>query len=140
VPSGGGFDLTTELPIDMTAATGGTGIASNTGNADVYPFLRVSNALGAGSNITEFVVTNATHDQSVHVITDITPGQTLVMDFDALVRAEKGPHVYIDTSSRYGDWQQPRTPLAIRPGDNTFFAEVEGGTPTVRLDWMDALL
>lgn len=133
---GGGFDLEVELALDMSAATGGTFVATNTGNTVAYPLIRVNNPIGAGSSVTSVTITNETHSESAQVDTTIAVGQTLEIDFDALIRAQPGPHIHIDGVSRFGDWQHPRMPWGIHPGDNDITASFTGGAPTVRMDWL----
>lgn len=138
---GGGFDLAVEeLPIDGAASSGGSVNAVNTGNAPAYPLIRVYNDIGAGSPITSVAVRNNTVAKEVEVVTAIAAGQFLTIDLDSLVRAVVGPHIHIDGSSRYGDWQHPREVWGLTPGNNTISSEVTGGDPTVRLDWLQPLL
>lgn len=138
--SGGGFDLDTDLPIDMTGTTGGSLTANNGGTSTAWPVLQISNDAGAGSDITEAVVTNVTAGIIFTIETAIAAGKTLVVNFDKLQRRAPAPHISIDGVSRYGDWQHPREPLPILAGSNSFTADITGGTPTVRLDWYDTSL
>jgi hypothetical protein len=136
---GGGFELAVEeLPLDMSASTGGSAIAVNSGNAAASPILRISNA-GPG-NVTQVVVSNLTAGITCTFNSVILPGQTLVADFEALARHEAGPYVHIDGVSRYSEWAHPRIPLVLLPGENTLVADFTGGKPTVRIDWLNTNL
>jgi hypothetical protein len=134
---GGGLDLGFDLGFDMAAAEGGSSIATNSGNANAAPLLRIVNDAGAGGNITRAIVTNVTTGVIFDITTAVTPGQTLVVDFDAMIRAEPAPHIHIDYASRYGDWAHPRVPLLFVPGTNVLIADVTGGDATVRADWLN---
>lgn len=138
---GGGFNWpVVNWPINMTAATGGAALVINTGNAVAYPLIRIDNPTGAGSSVTSLTLTNETTGDIFDIDTTITEGQILNIDMDALVRGAAGPHVYIDTSSRYGDWNHPRTLFGLAPGNNVIQAEATGGAPVARLDWLNPTL
>lgn len=136
-PTSPGVNLpVAQLPINMSAPVGGSIAATNTGNAVAYPEIRVTNEVGAGSNITSTTIINSTTGVEVEVVTAIAAGQTLSIDMDALVRAERGPHIHIGGSSRYGAWSHPRELFGLVPGINIITADIVGGTPTVRMEWL----
>jgi hypothetical protein len=135
----GGFELPAELPLDMAAMSGGDLEAVNTGNTYAYPVIRITNQPGSG-NLTELVLTNNTTGAVFEIATVVTEGATLVIDMDALIRADQGPHIHIDGSSRYPDWVPPRLPWGLAPGANFITATHVGGDPLLRLDWMQSTL
>jgi len=136
--AGGGFNLpVAQLPINMTAPTGGGTVFENTGQSTAYPLIRVT---AVGSSMTAFELANLTTGQVVEVNTTVTAGQTLVIDMDGLIRAAAGPHIHIEGSSRYGSWVHPREPWGLAPGFNNLLVTVAGGTPFVRLDWLQPTL
>lgn len=133
--SGGGFDLEANLPINMTGATQQTATARNAGSRDAYPIITVQ--VNSGT-LTEVEITNLTNGDSVVVTTNVTSGQQLTVDFDALIRATGGPVVHIAGSSRYGAWNLPRDPFRLSPGDNIIRLEATGSTDvTTVLRWRD---
>lgn len=134
----GGFDLPTDLPLDMEASDPAASIVENTGRGLAYPLLRIANPSGAGSAVTQAVVTNVTTGDVFTINTTIAEGQTLTADFGAIVRAEPAPHVHIGGASRYGSWEHPRVPLFLAKGDNILTADHTGGAPVFRLDWLPA--
>lgn len=136
--AGGGFNLpVAQLPINMTAPSGGGTIFENTGQTTAYPLIRVT---AVGSSMTAFELANLTTGKVVEVNTTVTVGQTLVIDMDGLARATAGPHIHIEGSSRYGSWVHPRDLWGLAPGFNSLLVTVTGGTPFVRLDWLQPTL
>lgn len=136
----GGFNLPADLPLDMAAADPGTVVVANSGNTAVAPLIRISNPVGAGSDVTELELFNITTGVTFHIITDIVEGQELTVDMDALIRRAPGPHVHIDGTSRYGGWQHPRQTWTLARGNNVIDADHTGGAPVVRLDWLQPTL
>lgn len=125
--SGGGFNLpVAELPLNMTAATQALAVANNGGARDAYPVIRFQFPSGGSGTCTGVQLENLTNGDLLDIDTTIVAGQALTADMDALIRATGGSVVSLDGSSRYGDWQTPRDPFRLSPGDNTLKFEVTG--------------
>lgn len=126
--TGGGFDLPTDLPLDLGAATEETATAVNGGNADAYPLLRFQVAASAVGQVDGVTVTNETSgDDPLDLDVTVVAGQTLHVDMFAYVRATRGVDpIHIDGASRLSGWQHPRTPFRLVPGSNRLRLEVAG--------------
>jgi hypothetical protein len=136
---GGGLELPTELPIDMSGGSTGTGSAFNAGNARAWPVIRWQNM--GGSDVSQVTMTNETSEDTIVIATQLAPGQTLVADMDALVRRIPGPHISIDGASRYSDWQQPRDAFPLFPGSNIITSVISGEQSVItRLDYRSTYL
>src|SRR5690606_25092691 len=101
---GGGFNLPTELPLDMTEPTRARAVADTVTDADVYPLMRLHHSAGrtaAGDGVT---LTDVTSGDVLTIATSIAPGQTLLSDMPAAVRGTGDLIVYIDNASHYSAW------------------------------------
>lgn len=135
--SGGGIDYTVDYPKDFPAGVSVDGTAHNAGKADAYPLVRFFGP--TSGTATSVTVLNRTTGQELTVNTDIAAGQTLTFDGTAFVTASGGQVLHISGASRYGDWAQPREPLALVPADNVLRFTATGTTAGMLavLDWRD---
>lgn len=137
--TGSAIDYLIDYPKDWAASTGGGQLEiANDGNGDAYPVLQ---ATAVGGALSEVKWTNLTTNVTTHVITTISDGQTLIIDFDAYVRGLKSSIISIGGASRYGSWQHPRKVLALSSGNNTIrFEKVGAGNAVGRLKFRDTWL
>jgi len=139
--AGGGFNIPiVQFPINMTAATQQTGVANNDGNTFAYPVVTFSFPTGGAGTCTGVRLTNLSNGDVLDITATLTAGQTLIADMDAYIRATGGHVIYITPdSSRYGDWEHPREPFRLMPGDNTLMFEVTGTSLVVEcaVTWFD---
>ena len=129
--SGGGMDFPeVEFGKDFSADPSAETIAHNGGNANAYPLLRFYGP--ETGTVTEVTLTNSTTGQTAVFTTTMLTGQILSADMRRIVTADTGddPYVALDGSNRYGDWNLPREPFYLAPGDNELRFEVTGGTST----------
>ncbi len=134
---GGGFDLATDLPLDMTGAIGLTSNLRNEGGFDAYPVIRFQNN---GPQLSWVDVFNESTGVSLRIDTPVQMGQILVVDMFGYQRGDAGPAIHIDGSSRFGDWTQPRTPSALAPGDNVVRFTTDGTDVVCRFTWRSTWL
>lgn len=139
-PSAGGSDY----PVDYAkewAAPAGVIVATNAGSTSAYPLLRFYGPTDGGT-VTSVMVRNVTTGQTLTVAASIAAGQTLTVDNEAYVTGAPRQVVALDGSTRYGSWQQPRTPLALPPGDSVLRYEVGGTSTATRCvaTWRDTWL
>lgn len=127
---GGGFNLPTELPLDMTEPTKASAVAVNEGDAYAYPLVRFQHSAGSTATVNGVTLTNVTNGDVLTIATSIAPGQTLVADMGAAVRGTGDLIVYIDNASHYNAWALPRSPFRLTPGDNTLTLTVDGTATT----------
>jgi hypothetical protein len=140
-PSGGGADYPVDGDKDFTSGTSAEVVVSNAGAADAWPTLRFHGPRDGGT-LTAVELTNRTTGTVLGIVTAVGAGQVLTVDMRALVTGNGDLVVGIDGSSRYGSWQQPRTPFALAPGDNVLRLEVTGTTqdaPCI-VTWRDTWL
>lgn len=137
VEEAGGFDLSTELPIDMVSAILSRKNLRNEGTFPSYPLIRFQNN---GSTASWVQVDNVSTGESLRVETTLATGQTLVCDMHGYVRSASGPHIHIDEQSRFGDWQHPRTPFQLQSGDNLIEFTTDGTDVVCRFSWRDTWL
>jgi hypothetical protein len=133
-PAGSGDDYHGEYPKDFPDTVGGEGVAFNAGSSNAYPLLRFYGP-NAGT-ITTVTLRNLTTGQSLNVVTDIGPGQILTVDNLAHVTGAGTQVVGLNGVNRYGDWQQPRVPFVLPPGDSIVRYEADATTDCVLL-WRD---
>lgn len=102
----------------------GTFSLTNAGNANAYPIMTIVNGGTA----------KLTNNTFGFVFEATTVSGTLVADMDAFIR---GKPVYVLTVAgvnKYGTWVQPRFPMALGAGLNSF--TLNTGT-NVRIQWRD---
>ena len=144
-PSGGGTDYSKDGNIDYVGdETAGEIVATNKGTTDAYPVVRFygpSSGTMTGAKI-QNITTGAEADfdfASGLLSTDI-----FTADFRRLVTVDPGelPYIRLNSSNRYGEWQLPRIPFAIAPGDNVLRFEVDGTTTDSQavITWRDTSL
>lgn len=133
----GGFDLPTELPIDMAAGTFTRKNLRNEGTQLAYPVVRFQTDSGAMSWVE---ATNLTHSETLRIETPVPLGDILVANMHSYTRSLPGPHIHIDNVSRFGAWQQPRIPIALHPGDNLVEFNTDATAATCRFTWRDTWL
>ena len=129
--SGGGMDFDEEeYPKEFAADASSLVIANNRGNTKAWPLLRFYGPISG--TVTEVTITNSTAGIASVFTTTILTGQILSADMRRIVTAVPGddPYVALDGSNRYGDWNLPREPFYLLPGDNELRFEVTGGTST----------
>lgn len=129
--SGGGMDFDEdEYPMEFAVDTSAISIATNDGNSNAYPLLRFYGPVSG--TVTEVTLTNSTTGLTAVFATTILNGQILSADMRRIVTADTGddPYVALDGSNRYGDWELPRRPFYLAPGDNELRFEVTGGSST----------
>ena len=127
--SGGGTDYPEDYGIDFLGATStNERVLTNDGNANAYPKLRFYGP--TTGTLTGVTVTNITTGQTLVINSTILSGQILTADMGRLVTLDPTdvPYINLDGSNRYGDWQLPRDPFYLAPGDNTLRFEVTGTT------------
>ena len=140
------FDLTlgagADLAFDFSGvAAVGDFVLVNDGNVDTYPTI-VFTPAGAGA-LTEYRVSNLTTGVTFTCTATVSPGQTLTADMAAVATPKAGLPISLAGETRYGSWSQPRTPLALVPGNNTVRFEVISGTATgaiATVSWRSAWL
>lgn len=123
---GGGADYDFDYGVDFALDTSGELTLTNGGDSWAYPRLRF---YGPDSGtVTGVKVTNTTTGVVFDLDSDILTGQIIDADMRRIVAADPGddPFISLGGSSRWGDWQLPRTPLYLVPGDNTLRFEVTG--------------
>lgn len=123
--AGGGLDFTVEYAKEFTV-TGLDKAASNGGNVGCPPVVRFYGP--TSGTCTGVQLLNRTTGVTLDVQTSITAGQTLTVDMRAFVASTGARVVDLSGASRYGDWQQPRTPLLIEPGSNVLRFTGDGTT------------
>lgn len=117
-----------------------TTILHNAGIARAYPLIRF---FGPGAGTVDAVaIVNETNGSRIDITTAILTGQTLRADMEAYVTANGNQVIGLDGSSRYGDWELPREPFWLAPGDNIVRYEVTGTSDdsVVRVNWRDTWL
>lgn len=131
-----------DLAFDFTGVPAvGEVVLVNDGNVDTYPTI-VFTPAGAGA-LTEYRVSNLTTGVTFTCTAAIPPGQTLTADMAAIATPKAGLPIALEGETRYGSWSQPRTPLALVPGNNTIRFEVISGTATgaiATVTWRNAWL
>lgn len=129
--SGGGFDYGADYGIDFVGGTTGLKVVSNAGTALAYPLLRVYGP--ASGTLTGVLLTNNTNGDVFDCDTTLLTGQNLDADMRRIVTVDPGdlPFIHIGGTSRYGDWQLPRTPFSLDPGDNELKFETSGTSTDV---------
>lgn len=100
-----------ELAETNSGSQSGTFNVTNSGKANVYPILEISQSGTA-------VLTNNTFPQTMTIGPGVTAG-TLVCDFDTYIRGKKGLVVYVGSTNHYGEWNHPRQPFVLGPGTNS---------------------
>lgn len=135
--AGGAIDYPVEYPKDYTSGVYLDAVARNAGNADAYPLVRFYGP--STGTLTRVVLRNLTTGAVLDIDTDILTGQILTFDGEALVTVNGNQVVGLDGASRYGDWQQPREPFALPPGESLLRFEITGTGTTARclLTWHD---
>lgn len=136
-----GTDFDFNFPQNFTLNQATSFIVENEGNAKAYPVIRFFGPTDAGT-IDGVTIFNETTGESLEVQASITSGQILKADMLAYIRASGDQVIGIDGSSRYGDWQVPREPLYLQPGDNLLRYEVDGTTDesVASVTWYDTSL
>lgn len=136
--SQGGFDLPTEVNgLDFPGGSQTEFVAENTGTADAYPLIRFYGP--TTGTVTGVQLTNSTTGDVLEVAADIVTGQVLTVDMEAAATGANRLIVSLDGTSRYGDWQLPRSAFALAPGSNTIRFEVIGTSTDAlcNLAWRD---
>lgn len=124
--SGGGIDFPWDFPLNFGAPSGLEGVAVNAGDATAWPLIRVQLPAASVGEVDGFTLLNVTTGDEFEMVVDLTAGQILVADMGGIVRAEAGPNIAIDGSSRSGGWQHPRVPWGLIPGSNTVRLSIDG--------------
>ena len=140
-PGGGAIEYVLDYDVDWPAGIAGDGVANNAGSHNAYPVLKFYGPTDAGT-LTSVTLRNMTTGQLLTVTTPITTGQILTVDNLAHITGSGGQVVGLDGASRYGDWEQPREPFVLTPGDNLLRYEIEGTTTATEcaLLWRDTWL
>lgn len=129
--SGGGMDFDEiEFGMEFAEDTSSEVIATNVGNANAYPLLRFYG--GLTGTVTEVSITNSTTGQASVFTTTLLIGQILSADMRRIITADTAdtPYIELGGSTRYGDWNLPREPFYLAPGDNELRFEVTAGSST----------
>lgn len=124
--SGGGTDYGEDYGIEFVGGSSGEKIVKNLGNADAYPLVRFYGP--TSGTVTGVEVTNLTTGKTLDIDSTILNGQILSAEMRRLITVDPGevPYINLDGSNRYGDWQLPREPFRLAPGDNVLRFEVTG--------------
>ena len=133
----GGFDLPADLPLDLGLRIVSQSNIHTDGNTTTWPVIRFQNN---GSTASFVQLVNRTTGVTLRVNSTIPTGDTLVVDMYGYQRSSAGPHISIDGASRFGDWQHPRTPWGLAPGDNVVEFTTDGDDVVCRVTWRDAWL
>lgn len=127
-PSGSGldYDITEygkDWPLFVAEAT-----ITNAGDSNSYPILRFYGP--ESGTLTAVQVTNHTTGQVIDIDTTLLINQILTADMTRIVTAdpEDTPYIGIGATSRWGDWNLPRDPFYLAPGDNLLRYAVTGST------------
>lgn len=124
--SGGGMDYPGDYGLEFPVDSSSEVVVVNDGDARAYPRLRFYGP--TVGTVTGVSVTNTTTGVVFESVSDILTGQVLEADMRRIITADTGdtPYINLDGSSRWGDWQTPRTPLYLDPGYNALRFEVTG--------------
>lgn len=136
-PDSGSIDFGLDFGLDFESA-GLDVVIHNAGTAKAYPILRFFGPTDAGT-VTGVTIINETTGQEIEIQSDILTDQILRADMPAYIRADGNQVIGIDGSSRYGDWQVPREPFYLQPGDNVLRYEITGTSAesVVNIIWFD---
>ena len=146
--SGGGMDYAKDgVPwVDYAGdPTAGEITAQNDGSTDTHPLIRFFGPEDANT-MTGATLTNITTGAQADFdfTTGMGAGDIFYADMRRIVTADTGDDFYVrlGNANRYGDWQLPRTPLALQPGPNVLRFEVDGTTndASAVVTWRDASL
>ena len=118
--------------------------AYNLGNANAYPVIRVTGPT-TGADVTAVQLYNASVDVSFEVEVLLQARAELLGDMRARVSGTGQSVITLNGQSKYGAWQQPRTPFYLAPdptvaaGANLLYARtVPIGAPvTCTLEYRD---
>lgn len=135
--AGGSIDLPTELPFDLPAGVALEAAVVNAGNADAPVMLRVYGP--SSGTLTGWTLQNQSTGASVTVTADIASGQVMTYDSRAYITGSGDLVVSLDGASRYGDWEQPRVPFVLPPGESVLRFTATGTATVVpaALTWRD---
>ena len=144
-PSGGGIDYNKDGNIDYLGdPSAGEVIARNDGNAEAFPVVRFygpTTGTMTGATI-QNITTGAVAD--FDFASGLLSSDIFTADFRRLVTVDPGevPYIRLNSSNRYGEWQLPRTPFSLAPGDNVLRLEVDGTTTDAQavITWRDTSL
>lgn len=131
-PTTGGGDYPGDYPKDLTASGTLERVVTNAGRGHANPTFSLAKAPGSIGQASSVTLTNRTTGDVLEVVTPIGPGQTLTWRGRAFVTATGEQVLTLDGASRYGDWQHPREPFRLAPGDNVIRMEVGGDTDGVK--------
>ena len=125
-PSGGGLDYDKDFAESFLGGNSGEKVLHNAGNADAHPLLRFYGP--TSGTVTAVKLTNLTTGQTLDISTTVLSGQILSADMRRLITVDPSetPYINLDGTNRYGDWQLPREPFCLAPGDNLVRFEVTG--------------
>lgn len=115
-PGGGAINYPVNYPKNFAAGIAAQAVATNDGSADAYPLVRFFGP--TVGTVTGVLLQNLTTGEDLEISATITSGQVLYFDGTAFVTANGEQVVHLDGASRYGDWEQPRVPFRLQPGDN----------------------
>ena len=127
-PSGSGIDYPEVEYAKDWPALSADAVINNAGDANSYPLLRFYGP--AAGTITAVQITNTTTGQITILDSTLLINQILAADMGRIVTAspEDDPYIAIGATSRWGDWNLPRDPFYLAPGDNLLRYEVTGTT------------
>lgn len=139
-PSGGAVDYPIDYPIEWASGIAQQAVATNAGNADAYPLVRFYGP--DTGTLTAVLLENLTTGEQLEISATVTSGQILAFDGTAYVTGNGDLVVGIDDASRYGDWEQPRVPFRLQPGDNDLRFTPTGSATSVPcvVTWRDTSL
>lgn len=135
----GGTDFPMDFSVEFAVAGQTDTIVTNAGNARAYPVISFGGPEDAGT-IDAVKIINETTGQDIEISASILTGQVLRADMFAYIRADGSQVIGLDGSSRYSDWELPRQPFYLQPGDNVLKYEIEDGNSTessVTVTWYD---
>lgn len=121
----GGFDFAADFPEDFTISAATTEVnIKNEGDADAYPVITVFGP--PTGTLTALEITNTRNGDVLDIDVTLVIDQILTIDMRAYITANGDDIIALDGSTRFGDWQTPRIPLRISPGDNVLRFEITG--------------
>jgi hypothetical protein len=131
-PSGaGGMDFDKDGVTDYVAdGTAGEITALNSGNADAYPLLRIHGP-PTGTMTGATVQNITTGGEAVFTFgSGLIATDIFTADFRRMVTLDGGdvPYVNLNGANRYGEWNLPRIPFTLAPGENVLRFIVTGTT------------
>lgn len=140
-PSGGALNYpVTNYPKNWSAGAVAEQVAHNAGSADAHPLVRFYGPIVG--TVTGVELTNLTTGDTLEITATVATGQILTYDGHADATKNGDLVVHLDGTTRYADWEQPRTTFRLQPGDNVLRFTVTGTSTDAEclVTWHDTWL